>query len=282
MYSEQYDESIDVYAFGMCLLEMATGEYPYQECTKPFEIYKRVTQGIRPENYYRIDNSDLKELIDLCIRLKKEQRPTVKELVNHSWFMDSNGLNLELHRDEKTKKIFYTNESQVLFRLKLIDKSKHKNWPDNEAIEFIFDVDNDNPETIAKELKENVDKINDEDLRYLIQSIKNKSKVFVLEREDRKEEEQQQANAAAASNPPSNLANQTNQNTIINSGATSNASTLTNPVQYTNETASNYDNNNAGKQPTKVQFHPQLDQNNTLVQQNDQSTPQQQQIQGSY
>jgi WNK lysine deficient protein kinase len=153
MYSEQYDESIDVYAFGMCLLEMATGEYPYQECTKPFEIYRRVTQGIRPENYYRIDNSDLKELIDLCIRLKKSQRPTVKELVNHSWFMDSNGLNLELHRDEKTKKIFYTNESQVLFRLKLIDKSKHKNWPDNEAIEFIFDVDNDNPENIVKDLK---------------------------------------------------------------------------------------------------------------------------------
>ena len=101
MYSEQYDESIDVYAFGMCLLEMATGEYPYQECTKPFEIYRRVTQGIRPENYYRIDNSDLKELIDLCIRLKKSQRPTVKELVNHSWFMDSNGLNLELHRDKE-------------------------------------------------------------------------------------------------------------------------------------------------------------------------------------
>ena len=155
IFSEQYDESIDVYAFGMCLLEMATGEYPYQECTKPFEIYKRVTQGIRPDNYYRIDNSDLKELIDLCIRLKKSQRPTVKELVNHSWFMDSNGLCLELHKDEKTKKIFYTNESQVLFRLKLVDKSKHKNWPDNEAIEFIFDVDNDNPEHIAKELKVN-------------------------------------------------------------------------------------------------------------------------------
>jgi len=48
----------------------------------------------------------------------------------------------------------------------------------------------------------NVDKINDEDLRYLIQSIKNKSKVFVLEREDRKEEEQLQANSASASNPP--------------------------------------------------------------------------------
>ena len=92
MYSEQYDESIDVYAFGMCLLEMATGEYPYQECTKPFEIYKRVTSGIRPDNYNRIDDDDLKELIDLCIRQKKSQRPTVKDLVNHSWFMENNGL----------------------------------------------------------------------------------------------------------------------------------------------------------------------------------------------
>lgn len=28
MYEEMYDESVDVYAFGMCLLEMVTGEYP--------------------------------------------------------------------------------------------------------------------------------------------------------------------------------------------------------------------------------------------------------------
>ena len=68
------------------------GEYPYQECTKPFEIYKRVTSGIRPENYSRIDDDDLRELIDLCIRQKKSQRPTVKDLVNHSWFMENNGL----------------------------------------------------------------------------------------------------------------------------------------------------------------------------------------------
>lgn len=39
MYSEQYDESIDVYAFGMCLLEMATGEYPYQVVPELFIIF---------------------------------------------------------------------------------------------------------------------------------------------------------------------------------------------------------------------------------------------------
>lgn len=43
MYEEQYDESVDIYAFGMCLLEMVTGEYPYSECQYPAQIYRKVT-----------------------------------------------------------------------------------------------------------------------------------------------------------------------------------------------------------------------------------------------
>ena len=43
MYEENYDESVDVYAFGMCLLEMVTLEYPYMECKNPAQIYKKVT-----------------------------------------------------------------------------------------------------------------------------------------------------------------------------------------------------------------------------------------------
>ncbi|ETN85791.1 hypothetical protein NECAME_06208 [Necator americanus] len=43
MYEEMYDESVDVYAFGMCLLEMVTGEYPYTECQFPAQIYRKVT-----------------------------------------------------------------------------------------------------------------------------------------------------------------------------------------------------------------------------------------------
>lgn len=42
MYEEHYDEAVDVYAFGMCMLEMATSEYPYSECTGPAQIYKKV------------------------------------------------------------------------------------------------------------------------------------------------------------------------------------------------------------------------------------------------
>lgn len=43
MYEEHYDEAVDVYAFGMCMLEMATSEYPYSECQNAAQIYRKVT-----------------------------------------------------------------------------------------------------------------------------------------------------------------------------------------------------------------------------------------------
>ncbi|XP_064843632.1 uncharacterized protein LOC135555246 [Oncorhynchus masou masou] len=43
MYEEKYDEAVDVYAFGMCMLEMTTSEYPYSECQNAAQIYRKVT-----------------------------------------------------------------------------------------------------------------------------------------------------------------------------------------------------------------------------------------------
>ena len=37
-YNGEYNELIDVYLFGMCLLEMITGEYPYMECSNQMHI----------------------------------------------------------------------------------------------------------------------------------------------------------------------------------------------------------------------------------------------------
>ncbi|KNC69954.1 hypothetical protein SARC_17525, partial [Sphaeroforma arctica JP610] len=41
MYEEKYTEKVDIYAFGMCVLEMFTREYPYSECTNAAQIYKK-------------------------------------------------------------------------------------------------------------------------------------------------------------------------------------------------------------------------------------------------
>lgn len=43
LYEEEYNELVDIYAFGMCLLELVTLEYPYVECANAAQIYKKVT-----------------------------------------------------------------------------------------------------------------------------------------------------------------------------------------------------------------------------------------------
>lgn len=43
LWEEQYDARVDVYSFGMCLLELATFEYPYSECKNPAQIYRKLT-----------------------------------------------------------------------------------------------------------------------------------------------------------------------------------------------------------------------------------------------
>ena len=42
IYEEEYNELVDIYSFGMCILEMVTFEYPYSECSHPAQIYKKV------------------------------------------------------------------------------------------------------------------------------------------------------------------------------------------------------------------------------------------------
>ncbi len=74
MYEESYDESVDVYAFGMCLLEMCTQEYPYMECSNPAQIYKRVTQGIKPNAVDKVKNLVLLNIIEKCTIVSKSSR----------------------------------------------------------------------------------------------------------------------------------------------------------------------------------------------------------------
>jgi hypothetical protein len=64
MYEEHYDEAVDVYAFGMCMLEMATSEYPYNECSGPAQIYKKVTSGIKPASFDKVENIEVTEIIE--------------------------------------------------------------------------------------------------------------------------------------------------------------------------------------------------------------------------
>jgi serine/threonine protein kinase len=42
LYDENYNEKVDIYAFGMACVEMVTALTPYHHCTSAAQIYKKV------------------------------------------------------------------------------------------------------------------------------------------------------------------------------------------------------------------------------------------------
>ncbi|XP_060202607.1 probable serine/threonine-protein kinase WNK5 isoform X1 [Lycium barbarum] len=80
LYEEDYDELVDVYSFGMCVLEMLTSEYPYSECSNPAQIYKKVTSGKLPRAFYKINNEEAQRFVGKCLSPASE-RPSASELL---------------------------------------------------------------------------------------------------------------------------------------------------------------------------------------------------------
>ncbi|KAI8918721.1 kinase-like domain-containing protein, partial [Entophlyctis helioformis] len=83
LYDEKYDEKVDVYAFGMVLLEIVSKEYPYSECTNQAQIYKKVSTGVKPAALYKISDEETRKFIELCIESNPNKRPSAAELLMH-------------------------------------------------------------------------------------------------------------------------------------------------------------------------------------------------------
>ncbi|XP_068580027.1 serine/threonine-protein kinase WNK1-like isoform X2 [Cebidichthys violaceus] len=149
MYEEKYDESVDVYAFGMCMLEMATSEYPYSECQNAAQIYRRVTSGVKPGSFDKVAIPEVKEIIEGCIRQNKDERYSIKDLLNHAFFQEDTGVRVELAEEDDGE----MEAIKLWLRIEDVKKLKGK-YKDNEAIEFSFDLNKDVPEDVAQEMVE--------------------------------------------------------------------------------------------------------------------------------
>uniref|UniRef100_A0A9J8C0T2 non-specific serine/threonine protein kinase n=1 Tax=Cyprinus carpio carpio TaxID=630221 RepID=A0A9J8C0T2_CYPCA len=147
MYEEHYDEAVDVYAFGMCMLEMATSEYPYSECQNAAQIYRKVTSGVKPGSFSKVTVPEIKEIIGECICHHSEERYSIKDLLNHAFFAEDTGVRVELAEEDDG------NKSSIALRLWVEDQKKLKGkYKDSGAIEFSFDLDTEVPETVAQEM----------------------------------------------------------------------------------------------------------------------------------
>ena len=101
--------------------------------------------GVPPQSFDKVEDPEIRDIIERCIRLNKEDRPSIKQLLAAEFFAEDTGFKLELLNREH---LVTTQESMIKFRLKVTDQRKlrrekpaHK---ENEAIEFDFNLESDN------------------------------------------------------------------------------------------------------------------------------------------
>ncbi|RUS14497.1 kinase-like domain-containing protein [Endogone sp. FLAS-F59071] len=161
MYEEKgYTEKVDIYAFGMCLLEMVTGEYPYSECKNAPQIYKKVTQGIKPDCLNKVTDAEVLELIKNCLSSENERYalfhthwannlvklvlayiyrpPSAQEILEHSFLAV-----------EPEVVLLATDLSRKQLTLQVVFKGM-----DRLSVKFEFNVNDDTAEEVVREMIE--------------------------------------------------------------------------------------------------------------------------------
>ncbi|XXG44849.1 hypothetical protein AAC387_Pa02g0091 [Persea americana] len=98
LYEEEYTELVDIYSFGMCVLEMVTLEIPYSECDSVAKIYKKVTAGIRPLAMNKVKDPEVRAFIESCLA-QPRVRPSASQLLRDSFFdgLEEDMADLSIH-----------------------------------------------------------------------------------------------------------------------------------------------------------------------------------------
>ncbi|CAA2974486.1 probable serine threonine- kinase WNK3 [Olea europaea subsp. europaea] len=180
LYEEEYNELVDIYAFGMCLLELLTLEYPYVECVNAAQIYKKVTAGIKPASLGKVKDPGVKAFIEKCIA-KVSERLSAKELLMDPFLQadeesgsignsmhslplnaDDNGVKSDSGKmphdsiPEGSQDFMVQGERKdhntIFLKLRIADSSGHIR-----NIHFPFDIETDTSTAVASEMVEELD-----------------------------------------------------------------------------------------------------------------------------
>lgn len=100
IYTEKYDEKIDIYSFGLCISELFTGEIPYNEFSNFTKIWKAVTNNIKPNNLLKIKDIELLDIIKKCINFNPNKRPSIRYLLNSNYLNNNeNNYNFVIYKN---------------------------------------------------------------------------------------------------------------------------------------------------------------------------------------
>ncbi|KAI4336230.1 hypothetical protein L6164_014780 [Bauhinia variegata] len=193
LYEEEYNELVDIYAFGMCLLELVTFEYPYVECANAAQIFKKVTSGIKPASLSKVTDPGVKAFIEKCIARASERLPAKDLLMDPFLYSDDEidsvgrslwakayqlgrlgghhalGKSAEDNFAETSRE--FTVEGQrrdvntIFLKLRIADSSGHIR-----NIHFPFDIEEDTAIAVASEMVEELE-LTDQDVTTIAEMI---------------------------------------------------------------------------------------------------------------
>ncbi|GAQ93352.1 Putative cheY-homologous receiver domain containing Serine/Threonine protein kinase [Klebsormidium nitens] len=79
------DEKVDIYGFGMVMLEAATRLQPYKECSTVASLYDKVTHFQPPKALGQVQDKGLQDIIKRTL-LRASERPSAHDLLNLPYF----------------------------------------------------------------------------------------------------------------------------------------------------------------------------------------------------
>lgn len=154
---EGYTEKVDIYAFGMCLIEMATGKTPYMEFKETTDIYKSVLQGILPKALQSIEDQCLKSLIMGCLVPSSYRFTSLQCLDHHFFYPDVYCAGDCIPKDcvavypiqtqpvkDMELSLISLNDGVITFQILLVESMRF--------IKFDYDISKDSVEKVANEL----------------------------------------------------------------------------------------------------------------------------------
>ena len=148
-----YDSSVDIWALGICIIEMAEGNAPYHHLhmvRAKFAIQKKPqTQFTEPEKYSR----EIKDFLGKCLQIKPGNRPRASELLGHEFIEKYRGSMSEIRKkmcQERIQKLEEYRKNMIIQKfqsgqkvLEDIDNSTEKpiQEPENNHIINISNID---------------------------------------------------------------------------------------------------------------------------------------------
>lgn len=82
---DRYSYSSDIWSFGLIILELASGKYPYPNAASYFELLQCIMEGASPSLPEGDCSNELGEFIGICLDKEAGHRPAAKDLLKHPW-----------------------------------------------------------------------------------------------------------------------------------------------------------------------------------------------------